>query len=391
MVSDIGKGKRNKFKNNIPILIILFVSAFLNIFNIWEAGLANKYYAAGVYSMGQNLHAFFFNSIDSIGFITIDKPPLGLWIQVIFTKLFGFSGTVMILPQAIASVISVYLIYRMINKRFSKTAGLIAAAVLAVSPIYVAVSRNNTIDSTLILMMVLAANQTLLATEKTSIKHLILAGLFVGLGFNIKMLQAYMIVPAIYFTYLLLAKQQFIKKVLVCAVSVAVMAVVSLSWIIAVDLVPEENRPYIGSSTQNSALELAIGYNGINRVFRNVDIIKDNNRNQPINNANSNNSQKINLEQLNADRPDSESGKTGFARLYNEENAGQIAWFMFPAGLVCLFIVFMIFAGRFKLNQKNIPLLFLHCAVYLCLFTSALPVDYHTDIISLRLLPLLQV
>ncbi|MEX1375832.1 MAG: glycosyltransferase family 39 protein, partial [Eubacteriales bacterium] len=90
-------------KESLPIIFILMISAFLNIFMVWAQGFANKYYAAGVYSMGQNLHAFFFNSFDSIGFVTIDKPPLGFWIQVLSTKIFGFSGFALVLPQAIAS------------------------------------------------------------------------------------------------------------------------------------------------------------------------------------------------------------------------------------------------------------------------------------------------
>ena len=122
--------KENRIKENLPIILILIISAFLNIMNIWNIGFANKYYAAGVYSMGENLHAFLFNSFDSVGFITIDKPPLGFWIQVLFTKVFGFSGTALILPEAIASVVSVYILYRIISRRFTKGAGLIAAAAI---------------------------------------------------------------------------------------------------------------------------------------------------------------------------------------------------------------------------------------------------------------------
>jgi len=377
MSTDSNIAKQNKLKENLPIIAILAFAVFLNIWNIWIVDFANKYYAAGVYSMGQNLHAFFFNSFDSQGFITIDKPPLGFWIQVIFTKIFGFSGTVLVLPQAIASVVSVYLIYRIIKKRFSKGAGLIAAAVLAITPIFVAVSRNNTIDGIMILFLVLAASQALVAAENASMKHLVLAGVFIGLGFNVKMLQAYMIVPAIYLTYLIFAKQKFLKKILVCAVSVIVMVIISLSWVVAVDLVPEENRPYVGSSTENSAVELALGYNGINRIFRGGNITGSNNTSQNTqpnnavqnNDPNRNDNQQAPISQNNNQQTapnktgsnrtgGGESGEAGFFRLYNEENAGQIGWFILPAVFVCVFMLILIFNGKFKSNEKNIVILF---------------------------------
>jgi len=376
MESSANKTKGNKLKEALPISVILFISAFLNLWNIWSVGFANKYYAAGVYSMGQNIHAFLFNSLDSVGFITIDKPPLGFWIQVLFTKVFGFNGAVLILPQAIASVISVYLIYRIIKKRFSKGAGLIAAMILAFTPIYVAVSRNNTIDGILILLLILASNQALLAAEKASLKHLIFAGIFIGLGFNVKMLQAYVIVPAIYLTYLIFAKQKFIKKFLVCFVSVVIMAILSLSWVLAVDMVPEENRPYIGSSDENSALDLALGYNGISRIINLRTFADDKNSNLPyVKDAEQGSPQQIvppdnypldknvrpynpPLSALRTTGAMGESGEAGIFRLYNVQNAGQIAWFILPAIFAVILMVILIFKGKLRSSPQSIAMFF---------------------------------
>ena len=373
-----------RIKENVPIILILAVSAFLNIFMVWAQGFENKYYAAGVYSMGQNWHAFFFNSFDSIGFVTIDKPPLGFWIQVLSTKIFGFNGLALVLPQAIASVASVYLIYRIINKRFSKGAALIGAAILALTPIFVAVSRNNTIDGVLILLMVLAAQQALEAAEKASMKHLIFAGVFIGLGFNVKMLQAYMIVPAIYLVYLIFAKQKFFKKVLVCTVSVIVMIAISLSWVAIVDMTPEESRPYIGSSDSNSAMDLALGYNGLSRIInqRNVDggaavpnIMPEDSYNKANGNIPNqkpplqNNNLKPPINEQQQSKPQiynnpagksagGESGEAGIFRLFNEQNAGQISWFIVPSIFTVLLMLYMILKRKFKSSPKNIALLF---------------------------------
>ena len=47
------------------------------------------------------------------------------------------------------------------------------------------------------------------------------------------------------------------------------LIVVSLSWAVIVDSIPENERPYIGSSQTNSVIELAFGYNGIARLTGN--------------------------------------------------------------------------------------------------------------------------
>ena len=190
----------NKRNSRLPVILILTLACFVYLGGLWNEA-TNQYYSAGVYSMGQSIHAFLYNSLDSVGFISIDKPPLGLWIQVLFTKVMGFSGLIVLLPQAIAGVLSVYLIYRIVNKRFGQTAAIVSALVLTLTPIFAAISRNNTMDGILILMLILASNQAIKAAEEEdSLKHLLFAGVFIGLGFNVKMLQAYMIVPALYLT-----------------------------------------------------------------------------------------------------------------------------------------------------------------------------------------------
>ncbi|HBQ63664.1 MAG TPA: hypothetical protein DD727_01790, partial [Clostridiales bacterium] len=248
--------------------LVLFLTALLYIWNLWNEGYANLYYAAGVRSMGTNLHAFFFNSLDSAGFVSIDKPPLGFWVQVLFTKVLGFTGFALLLPQALAGVICVGLVYRMVSRRSNPKAGLFAALVLALTPIFTAVSRNNTIDSTLILVLLLASEQAIRAVERSRFKHLVFAGIWIGLGFNIKMLAAYTFVPAVFLLYLFAPGLKFLKKAGHMVLAFLIMALISLSWVTAVDLTPESNRPYVGSSSSNSALDLALGYNGLNRLIR---------------------------------------------------------------------------------------------------------------------------
>ena len=216
--------------------------------------------------MVMNLKNFFFASFDPAGFVTIDKPPVGFWIQTISAKIFGFSGWSIILPQALAGVISVAVIYHIVKRSFGNTSGLIAALCLAITPISVAAGRNNTIDNLLVLPMLLACWAALIAAERGKIKYLILSLVMVGIGFNIKMVEAYMVAPAIYITYLLTSSMSFKKKMRDLIVGTLVLLVVSLSWAIIVGLGPASQRPYIGSSTNNTVMQLIIGHNGLERI-----------------------------------------------------------------------------------------------------------------------------
>ncbi len=245
----------------------LLLSAFLSFFRLTQEAYANLYYAAGVKSMLTSWHDFFFVSFDPAGFVSIDKPPLGLWIQAASAALFGFSGFSILLPQALAGVLSVALLYRLVRRTFGPTAGLVAALVLAVTPISVATNRNNTMDSLLILFLLLAAWAVLRAVETSRLRWLMLCAVVVGLGFNTKMLQAFLVVPAFWLVYLLGARLSWPRRCLHVALATAVLLAVSLSWAIAVDLTLPDQRPYVGSSQDNTVLELIIGHNGLKRLL----------------------------------------------------------------------------------------------------------------------------
>ena len=142
--------------HRIALMGITLLSIVFNFWKLGQNGYANLYYAAAVRSMASNWHAFFFASLDPAGFVTVDKPPLGFWFQVWSTKLFGYSPFALFFPQALAGVLSVVLLYWLVRRHFGTVAGLISALALAVSPISVVTNRNNTIDSTLMLMLLLA-------------------------------------------------------------------------------------------------------------------------------------------------------------------------------------------------------------------------------------------
>lgn len=263
----MGFSKNKRFD---PLLLgIALLAAFLNLYGIWKDQYANAYYTAAVTSMLQSLHNFFFASFDPGGFVTVDKPPVAFWIQTLSASIFGVQGWSVILPQALAGVGSVFLIYALVKPSFGKTAARISALVLACTPIAVAVSRTNNVDSLLVFTLLSATWFLFKAVKTKKWGWSVAAFALVGVGFNIKMLQAYMILPALYLFYMLAFQVEWKKKLKGLAVSTVVLLLVSISWPVIVDSIPQADRPYIGSSQTNSVLELAFGYNGLSRLTGN--------------------------------------------------------------------------------------------------------------------------
>ena len=261
--------------SRLALGLIVVLSAFLNFFQLSREGYANSFYAAAVKSMSMSWHNFFFAAFDPGAFVTIDKPPLGFWFQVASVKLFGFSGVSILLPEALAGMLSVVLLYHLVTRVFGKAAGLLAALFMAITPVAIADNRNNTIDSILVLFMLLGAWAISHAVEErqpgasrwAGFCWLLLCAVFVGLGFNIKMLEAFLVVPAFGLVYLLGAQARWRTRVVHLFFAAILLLSVSLSWAVAVDLTPASQRPWVDSTTTNSEVDLAIGYNGLQRLL----------------------------------------------------------------------------------------------------------------------------
>src|SRR5919202_2095707 len=217
-------------KERLALGTILALSAFLNLFRLTNEGYGILYYAAAVKNMLTSWHNCFFVSFDA-GFVSVDKPPLGLWIQAASAYLFGFRGLSLVLPQALAGVPCVALIYYLVRRAFGEVAGLIAALVLAVTPISVATSRSNTMDMLLVLSVLVAAWAVIHAAESGSLRWLVVGVVVLGLGFNIKMLEAFLALPAFYLLYLLGAPVSWRRRFAHLGAATAVLLVVSLSWV----------------------------------------------------------------------------------------------------------------------------------------------------------------
>ena len=253
-------------RRTAPLLGAVVLAALLNTWALAQNGYANAYYSAGVKSMLESWHNFVFLSADPAGLISIDKPPLGLWLQTASAKLFGFTPLSLLLPQAIAGVIAVAALYLIVRKRFGTFAATVSALTLAVFPAFVAVSRDNNVDTLLILLMTLACGAGLRASETGRLRTLLGSAILVALAFNTKALAAYLVVPGIAAGYLWCAPGSLRRRLGQLLVAGVVCGVLSLAWIVAVDLTPASQRPFVGSSTDNSELGLTFGYNGFGRI-----------------------------------------------------------------------------------------------------------------------------
>ena len=257
-------------KTNVPAHLLLLgailaLSAFLNLSRLSSEEFANVYYAASVKNMLLSWHNFFFASYDA-GFVSVDKPPLGLWIQAASAYIFGFDGLSLLLPQALAGILSVALLYHLVARSFGAGAGLLAALALALSPISVAINRHNNLESLLVLAVLLAAWAFMLAAESGRLRWVVVGGLLIGLGFNIKMLEALVVLPAFYLLYVVAAPVGLRRRVIDLGLASVVILAASLPWVVAVDLTPAEQRPYIGSSSFNTVTDLIVGWNGVERL-----------------------------------------------------------------------------------------------------------------------------
>jgi 4-amino-4-deoxy-L-arabinose transferase-like glycosyltransferase len=220
--------------------------------------------------MSQSWHDFVFGAFDPAGIVTVDKLPGALWVQALSLRVFGFHIWALVLPQVVEGALTVLVLYRAVRRLAGPAAGLTAATVLAVTPVTVLLNRGNISDSLLILLLVLAADATSAALLTGSLRPLLMAGVWVGLAFQAKMIQAWLALPALAAAYLLAAPAARLRtRCAHVALAGLVTAVISLSWMTAVSLVPSGDRPYVDGSANDSVYTQVFDYNGLGRLTGN--------------------------------------------------------------------------------------------------------------------------
>jgi 4-amino-4-deoxy-L-arabinose transferase-like glycosyltransferase len=224
------------------------------------------FYGAAARSMSQSWHNFFFGAFDPWGTVSVDKLPGALWPQALALRTFGFHLWAIVLPQIVEGTLTVLVLYRTVRQVAGAGAGLVAAVVLATSPVTILLNRGNISDTLLILLLVLAADATQRACATGRVRPLAWAGVLVGLAFQTKMTQAWLVLPALFLAYLIAAPAaSFLRRTAHVALSTVIVVVVSLSWMTAVSAVPAHDRPYADGSCNNSVFTQVFSYNGFDR------------------------------------------------------------------------------------------------------------------------------
>jgi 4-amino-4-deoxy-L-arabinose transferase-like glycosyltransferase len=248
------------------LLVIAALAAFTYAWGIGGVAL-EPFYGAAARSMSQSWHDFAFGAVDPWGTVSVDKLPGALWVQALSLRLFGFHLWAIVLPQIVEGVLTVLVLYRAVQRVAGPAAGVIAALVLALSPVTVLLNRGNISDSLLILLLVLAVDATLRALTTGRPRSLLWAGLWVGLAFQAKMIEAWLILPPLFLVYLLAGPAQSLwRRGAHVALTTLVVALVSLSWMTAISSVPASHRPYVDGSCDNSVFSQVFAYNGLDRL-----------------------------------------------------------------------------------------------------------------------------
>jgi 4-amino-4-deoxy-L-arabinose transferase-like glycosyltransferase len=284
----------------------------MRLWNYPIGGFGSEYYSAAVVSMRQSAHNFFFDSFDPAGFVTIDKPPLALWIQASSTQLFGFSGLSILLPQALEGLASVILIYTWAARRISPRVALLAAAILAVNPVSVAADRSTNLESALTLLLMIAAYCFDRALETRRLRFFLLSMVVVGLAFNTKFLAGCLIAPVFFVLYFLRSSAPLTSRIAHGSAAATVLLAVSLAWVIAFDLHTPADRPHVAKTEGNSMMELAFGTYGVELVSGHGSAVN------PLPTADSTRRRSVFFDDVDP----------GVARLLDRHLAGQTSWFL---------------------------------------------------------------
>ncbi|WP_191966599.1 ArnT family glycosyltransferase [Microbacterium testaceum] len=303
----------------VGLIAIGLVALVLTGWQVW-AGAPSEYYASIALSMSRSWSNFFFGAVDPAGTVTLDKIPGSFWIPALFVKAFGYSTWAVILPNALAAVAAALITAVAARRVAGERAGLIAGAVVAVTPILVAVARSNQPETFFVLGLSFTAWAAVRAVQAGSLGWLVAAGAFIGLSFQFYELEAWAVWPALAAAYLF-TRQSWARRIGHLALAGAVSLAASLWWVAIVSLIPADSRPYIGSTLSNNPWEMVFGYNGLGRFAATADSGAYESFTPPF------------------------SGEPGILRLFNAQLAGQIAW-LIPAAIVGLVVLWVLRFSR---------------------------------------------
>src|SRR3954451_14393685 len=309
---------------------VLLVAAFVYVFNLSVSGYANTFYAMAAQAASQDWSAWFWGSLDPSNFITVDKPPLATMLMGLSVRIFGLSSWSILLPEALCGVATIAVLYVIVRRTAGPAAATIAALVATLTPAAVLIFRYNNPDALLTLLLVLAAWAFLRSISDGRLRWVILSALFVGLAFNTKFLQAYLVLPAFAIVYAYAAPGSVRRRLIGLAVAAVSVAVFSSWWVLAVQLTPDDLRPYVRGSTDGTAFQLLFGYDGFARILGN----SLDGGSAGASGATGGGGPGVGF-----------GGPPGLLRLFNTQLGGQIAWLL-PFAALAAVAALVLSAGR---------------------------------------------
>jgi 4-amino-4-deoxy-L-arabinose transferase-like glycosyltransferase len=316
----------------LGLIALLTCTGALYLWRLSATGYGNAFYAAAAQAGAQSWSAWFFGALDAGGFITVDKPPVSLWVTGLSVRLFGMHPLSVLVPQALMGVAAVAALYATVRRvvadpRQGAVAGLVAGTVLACTPAAALMFRFNDPDALLVLLLTVAAYCLTRAVHAASWRWLLLVGLVLGTAFLTKMLQAFLVLPGFGLAYLLFAPTTWRNRLLHATGAVAALVVAAGWWVLVVQSIPSDARPYVGGSRNDSVLDLAFGYNGLDRL-----VGRDSEVGGPTMRA--------------------LSVSTGLRRLFSGEMGNEISWLLPVALLALAFSGYLVARGRLSRDER---------------------------------------
>ncbi len=324
----------------IALAALIMATAVLYLLNLSATGYGNQFYAAAAQAGSHSWSAWFFGSLDANNFITVDKPPASLWVTGLSVRLFGMNSWAVLVPQALMGAASVAVLYATARRAFDDTAagtaaGLLAGTALACTPAAALIFRFNNPDALLVLLLTVAGYCLIRAVSAASWRWLALVGAVMGAAFLTKMLEGFLPLPAFALTYLLLAQTGWRNRVLHLLAATAALVVAAGWWVLTVQLVPAGARPYIGGSTDNTVMQLAVGYNGMTRILGRQNQRHPTDFSIPAT----------------GHAWSAMGGGTGLRRLFTAEMANEISWLLPAALLTVVFGVYLVCRRRLRRGE----------------------------------------
>ena len=331
-----GEGRAGRWER-VGLASLLAATAIFFLWGLDNNGWANPYYSAAAQAGSKDWKSFFFGSFEWGNFITVDKTPLSIWVMSLSVRAFGLNSWSLLVPQALMGIATTYLIYKIVRRGFGAAPSLLAGAIYAATPVVFLMSRFNNPEPLMGLLTVGTAFVALRAMDNGRLRTFAAAGLLLGLAFMAKQAQALVMVPALCVAVLMFSRGRMGSRVRQLFVAAGALLVTSTAWLAAAEMTPASQRPYIGGSASNSALELTLDYNGLGRFIL-IPITVSGDRPSPGNDE---------LAPYNG----------GFSRMFDGNFAPEIAWLLFPAIALGIVLVALNRALTFGDAQKRVVIL----------------------------------